>query len=146
MIREPRPEDIDAVFGLICELADFEKLSHQIDGTAEDLRRHVFETHACHLVVAEESDEIVGYAIYFFNFSTFRVRPGLYLEDIYVTPSKRGTGIGKELLSHLIAKAQSMGCGRVEWSVLDWNQRAIDFYLKMGAEILHEWRICRIVL
>jgi GNAT superfamily N-acetyltransferase len=146
VIREATLDDIPAVYGLVLELADYERLRHQVTGTAEDLGRHVFETGACRLLVTEVEGEVVGYALYFFNFSTFRMQPGLYLEDLYVTPTRRGQGLGKAMIERLIEIAKERGCGRVEWSVLDWNQPAIDFYQRMGAEVMPDWRICRISL
>ena len=95
-------------------------------------------------VVGEVEGCVVAFALYFTNFSTFLGRPGLYLEDLYVQPAHRGTGLGKALLRHLGALALQRGCGRFEWSVLDWNQRAIDFYEKMGADVMPDWRICRL--
>jgi GNAT superfamily N-acetyltransferase len=143
VIRTPNLEDIPAVFQLVKELAEYEKLAHQVTGNEEDLRRHVFDTGACKLLVTDVEGEIVGYALYFHNFSTFRMQPGIYLEDIYVTPAFRGKGYGKEMLRFLIELARESGYGRVEWSVLEWNRPAIEFYASMGAELLDDWRTCR---
>jgi GNAT superfamily N-acetyltransferase len=94
--------------------------------------------------VADGDNELVAFALFFTNFSTFLAKPGLYLEDLYVQPAYRGTGLGKALLEHLGALAVERGCGRFEWSVLDWNERAIAFYESVGATVLPDWRICRI--
>lgn len=146
MIRAPLPEDIPALYRLVLELAEYERLSDTVTGTEEDLRRHLFETAACRALVTEVEGEIVGYALFFTNFSTFRMQPGIYLEDIYVTPAFRGKGYGKAMLANLIEFARESGFGRVEWSVLEWNQPAIGFYRSLGAEVMEEWRICRFSL
>lgn len=146
MIRLPSPEDIPAVYQLVVELAEYERLRQDVTGTEADLYRQVFETGACKLIVTEEEGEIVGYAIFFQNFSTFRMQPGLYLEDVYVTPAYRGKGFGKAMLQYLVELAKESRYGRVEWSVLEWNQPAIDFYEAIGAEVSPDWRLCRISL
>lgn len=125
-------------------LAEFEKLSHAVTGTLEDFRHWVFEEPVVSCLVAAEDDQIVGYAIFFRNFSTFRVKPGIWLEDLFVVPEKRAQGIGKALLQAVIAEASERGYGRVEWSVLDWNEKAITFYESMGATVMPDWRICRV--
>jgi GNAT superfamily N-acetyltransferase len=140
---------VPAIVGLIRELAVFEGLEHLVVTTPESLLPHLFGTHpAAEVVVAEVLDpdgpRLVGFALYFSNFSTFLGRPGLYLEDLYVQPAFRGSGVGKQLLQHLGALAVSRGCGRFEWSVLDWNETAIRFYERMGATVMADWRICRI--
>lgn len=98
----------------------------------------------CRCIVAEDGHAVMGYAISFATFSTFRAQRGLWLEDIYVTPSHRGRGIGKAMLEYLIAEGRRLGLGRIEWSVLDWNQSAIDFYERLGARVMPDWRICRV--
>lgn len=134
-----------AVTGLIRELADFEQLSHLVQTTPEALQRHLFGARpAAEAVVAEVGGVVVGFALFFTNFSTFLAQPGLYLEDLYVQPAQRGRGIGQALLQHLGALAVERGCGRFEWSVLDWNADAIRFYERMGATVMPDWRICRI--
>ncbi len=144
-LRPATPADLQAIVGLIRELADFEKLTHLVVVTAESLHPHLFGLRpAAEAVVAEVQGQVVAFALFFTNFSTFLGQPGLYLEDLYVQPAHRGTGLGKALLSHLGALAVARGCGRFEWSVLDWNQRAIDFYQKMGATVMPDWRICRV--
>ena len=147
MIRTATSADVDRIFELICELAIFEKLEHKLVGTAEMLRAALFGDPATAWCVVYEVDGVVqAYALYYFTFSTFRVLPGIWLEDLYVTPTLRGQGIGRQLIDHLVEIAKARGHGRVEWSVLDWNVDAINFYKKIGAEILEDWRICRVSL
>jgi len=137
--------NLQAIVGLITELAVFEKLEHLVVVTPDSLHPHLFGSRpAAEAVVGEVEGRVVAFALFFTNFSTFLGRPGLYLEDLYVQPAHRGTGLGKALLSHLGALAVERDCGRFEWSVLDWNQRAIDFYEKMGATVMPDWRICRL--
>ena len=148
-LRAAEPRDVPALVGLISEQAAFEHLSHLLRLTPETLAPHLFgERPVVEAVVADaliDGDRrVVGFALYFTNFSTFLAQPGLYLEDLYVQPACRGAGIGKALLSHLGALAVARGYGRFEWSVLDWNENAIRFYEKMGATVMPEWRICRV--
>ena len=144
-LRPAAPADLTAIVGLIRELADFERLSHLVVVTPESLQPHLFgDKPAAEAVVAEVQGRVVAFALFFTNFSTFLGRPGLYLEDLYVQPAHRGTGLGKALLQHLGALAVERGCGRFEWSVLDWNENAIRFYEKMGATVMPDWRICRV--
>ena len=144
-LRPAEPRDVPAIAGLIAELAEFEQLSHLLRLTPETLAPHLFgERPVVEAVVAESGGQVVAFALFFTNFSTFLAQPGLYLEDLYVQPACRGAGIGKALLSHLGALAATRGYGRFEWSVLDWNENAIRFYEKMGATVMPEWRICRI--
>ncbi len=147
-LRAAEERDLPSIAALILELAEFERLAHLVQATPEKLRPHLFgERPAAECVVAETSGpagEVVAFALYFTNFSTFLARPGLYLEDLYVRPAQRGSGIGRALLEHLGALAVERGCGRFEWSVLDWNADAIAFYEGMGASLLPEWRFCRI--
>ena len=144
-LRPATPADLPAIVGLITELADFEGLTHLVVVTPESLHSHLFGPRpVAEAVVGEVDGSVVAFALFFTNFSTFLGQPGLYLEDLYVQPAHRGTGLGRALLSHLGALAVQRGCGRFEWSVLDWNQRAIDFYEKMGATVMPEWRICRV--
>ncbi len=144
-LRPAEPRDGPAIVGLIHELAEFEKLSHLCQASAESLAPHLFgDRPAAECVVGEVNAEVVAFALFFTNFSTFLAKPGLYLEDLYVQPAQRGTGLGKALLEHLGRLAAERGCGRFEWSVLDWNERAIRFYEGMGATVMPDWRICRI--
>jgi GNAT superfamily N-acetyltransferase len=145
MIRDATPVDVGAMLGLMRELAEYEKLTHLFVATQETLHDALFgERPAAEALVAERDGKIVGYALYFHNFSTFLSRRGLYLEDLYVQPELRGSGLGTALLRRVAAIAVERQCGRFEWSVLDWNQSAIDFYTKMGATVLPDWRIVRV--
>jgi GNAT superfamily N-acetyltransferase len=148
-LRTAVPADATAIVGLIRELAEFEKLSHLVVITPESLHQHLFGAKpVVEAVVAEVAangrKSVVGFALFFTNFSTFLGKPGLYLEDLYVQPTHRGTGLGKALLKHLGALAVQRDYGRFEWSVLDWNANAIAFYEKMGATVMPDWRICRV--
>jgi hypothetical protein len=156
-LRPASPADLPAIVGLIRDLAVYEKLEHLVVCTPESIAPHLFGPKpAAEVVVAETVAQVVaeaasaavatvvGFALFFTNFSTFLGRPGLYLEDLYVKPAQRGRGIGKALLAHLGALAVERGCGRFEWSVLDWNEPAIRFYERMGATLLPDWRICRV--
>jgi GNAT superfamily N-acetyltransferase len=144
-LRAAAPRDVPAIVGLIRELADFEQLGHLVQTTPEALELHLFgERPVAEAVVAESAGSVVAFALFFTNFSTFLARPGLYLEDLFVQPAHRGSGIGQALLEHLGALAVQRGCGRFEWSVLDWNENAIGFYQRMGATVMPDWRICRI--
>lgn len=152
-IRSAQPADVAALFHLIEALAAYEKLSHQVTGSPEALRSHLFgDRPFAEALVAEAQPTaggaagIVGMALFFYNYSTFLTRPGLYLEDLFVLPAYRGQGLGKGLLQAVIDRARSQQCGRVEWSVLDWNAPAIAFYEHMGATVLPDWRICRVLL
>lgn len=144
-LRGAELRDVSAIVQLIRELAEFERLTHLVQVTPEKLRPQLFgERPAAEAMVAERAGEVVGFALFFTNFSTFLAQPGLYLEDLYVKPAHRGTGIGKALLRRLAALAVERGHGRFEWSVLDWNADAIGFYQGMGATVMPEWRICRV--
>lgn len=145
-IRPATPADLPAVVGLITELARYEKLEHLVEVTPEQLGSQLFgQRPAAECVVVPDAEgRLVAFALFFHNFSTFLGRPGLYLEDLYVQPQCRGQGLGRALLRHLGALAVARGCGRFEWSVLDWNASAIRFYEAMGATLLPDWRICRV--
>ena len=149
-LRAAELRDVSAIVQLIRELAEFEKLAHLVQVTPEKLRPQLFgEKPAAEAMVAELGDgksggEVVAFALFYTNFSTFLAQPGLYLEDLYVKPEHRGRHIGKALLTRLAALAVERGCGRFEWSVLDWNQSAIRFYENVGATVLPDWRICRV--
>ena len=144
-LRAAEPRDMPAIVGLITELAVFEKLADQVVLSAADLQRHLFGARpAAEALIAESDGVAVGFALYFTTFSTFLGKPGLYLEDLFVQPAHRGAGIGKALLEHLGALAVERGYGRFEWSVLDWNEHAIRFYQRMGAQVMTEWQRCRI--
>jgi GNAT superfamily N-acetyltransferase len=147
-IRAAQPADVATILSLIRGLADYEKLSGEVVATEDQLRRSLFPAagHApdAYCILAEANGEAAGFALYFFNYSTFLAKPGLYLEDLFVRPEFRGRGLGKALLLHLAKLANARGCGRMEWSVLDWNQPAIDFYESLGAKRMKEWQICRL--
>ncbi len=143
-LRAADEPDVPVIFQLIGELADYERLRPQMVGAVDDLRRHLFgEPRYAHALMAEWDGAIAGFALYFFNYSTFLCRPGLYLEDLFVRPGYRGRGIGLGLLRCLEQRAREHGCGRLEWAVLDWNQPAIDFYRDFGAQALDGWTLYR---
>ncbi len=144
-IRPAQQADITVLHALIRALAEYERLTSQVVGTVEDLRRELFsERPLIEAVLAWEQESALGFALYFHNYSTFLARRGLYLEDLFVLSDARGRGIGKALMRHCARVAVQRACGRFEWSVLDWNQPAIDFYQSVGATLLPDWRICRL--
>jgi GNAT superfamily N-acetyltransferase len=140
-IRFATENDVSTIYKLICELAEFEKLSHQVTATEEGLRKSLFNSNhkKAEVLLAETEEIAVGFALFFFNYSTFLGKAGVYLEDLYVTPAHRSKGYGERILSHIAKIAVDQDCGRFEWSVLDWNKNAIRFYRKLGAEPLNEW-------
>ncbi len=144
-IRPATPDDTGLILTLIRELAEYEKLAHEVVATEEALRASLFSPrpHA-EVRIAELSGEPVGFALFFHNYSTFLARPGLYLEDLYVRPEARGQGVGRALLGELAHIAVDRGCGRFEWWVLDWNESAIRFYESLGAEAMDEWTVFRV--
>jgi GNAT superfamily N-acetyltransferase len=138
-------DDVPLILSLIKELAEFEKLSHMVVATEDMLREQLFgQRPAADVVIAREKNTPVGFALYFWNFSTFLAKPGLYLEDLFVRPAFRGKGYGRALLLHLARTAHGRGCGRFEWSVLDWNEHAIKFYESLGTVGMHEWKLYRV--
>ena len=138
-------EDLPLILSLIRELAEFERLLDQVTASEEQLRDSLFGARPyAEVVIAWMGEEATGFALFFHNYSTFLAKPGIYLEDLYVRPKFRGEGCGKLLLRHLAKLAVQRGCGRLEWSVLDWNQRAIDFYQSLGAKPLDEWTMYRV--
>jgi GNAT superfamily N-acetyltransferase len=144
-IRPAQPSDVAHIHAMIVELAVFEKLEHMVVATEELLHEGLFGPRpACEAIIGEEDGQVVTFALFFHNFSTFLTRKGLYLEDLYVKQSCRGKGYGRQMLVKLAQLAVERNCGRFEWSVLDWNTPAIDFYKGMGAELLPDWRICRV--
>lgn len=143
-IRDARPADAALIFDLIRELADYEKLSHAVDATPDMIAAALFgATPRLFCDIAEYDGEAAGLAIWFLNFSTFRGRHGIYLEDLFVRPHYRGKGLGKALMARLAARCVDAGYARFEWSVLDWNAPSIAFYQSIGAEVLPDWKICR---
>ena len=144
-IRSATREDAEAIFDLIKALAQYEWLTHQVTGSAEELASHLFGDRIyAEAIVTELENKIVGFALFFPNYSTFLTKPGIYLEDLFVLPEYRRRGIGKAMLGYLGKLAKDRGAGRLEWSVLDWNESAIAFYQQMGAKVLPDWRICRV--
>ena len=145
MIRSATPADVPSIARLIRALAEYEKLSHEVVLREEDLHQHLFGSRPyAEVVLAEEAGQVVGFALFFHNYSTFLARPGLYLEDLFVLPQYRGKGHGKALLSHLAKLAVERNCGRFEWAVLDWNTPAIEFYKSFGAVPQHDWTVFRV--
>ena len=144
ILRPAEPQDCAEIDRLIRELAEYEKLAHQMVGTPEGLHRALFGPRpACEAVMAERRGRAVGFALFFTTFSTFLCKPGLYLEDLFVEPQHRGAGIGKAMLRHMAALAVERGCGRFEWRVLDWNEPSIRFYESIGGKVLPEWQLVR---
>ncbi|SEB63239.1 hypothetical protein SAMN02787142_0075 [Burkholderia sp. WP9] len=144
-IRAATPADTSAIFALTYELAEFESLTHVFVATEEGLRDALFGARpSIEALVAESEGRIVGYALFFHNYSSFVGKRGLYLEDVYVQPSQRGSGLGTALIQRLAALAVERQCARFEWTVLDWNRQAISFYEKMGATVMPDWRVVRL--
>lgn len=144
-IRPATPKDVSVLFDLIFALAEYEKLTHAVTGSEGALKEHLFGSHPyVEAVIAEYEEKSVGFGLFFTNYSTFLTKPGIYLEDLFVLPDYRRKGIGKAILTHLAQLAVSRGYGRLEWSVLDWNESAIAFYERLGATVLPDWRICRV--
>ena len=137
--------DVPLILAFIRELADYERLSDQVSATESALTQTLFGEHpAAEVLIARDDGKPAGFALFFANYSTFLAKPGIYLEDLYVRPALRGKGIGKALLTRIAALAVARGCGRFEWSVLDWNQPAIGFYQRLGAEPMSEWTVFRL--
>jgi GNAT superfamily N-acetyltransferase len=144
-IRSATEDDVPLILTLINELADYERLSHEVVATEEALRDSLFgERRVAEALLGYLEDDPAGFALFFHNFSTFLGKPGIYLEDLYVRPEFRGAGVGKALLVHLAGLAKERGCGRLEWSVLDWNEPAIGFYRGIGASPVSGWTVYRV--
>jgi GNAT superfamily N-acetyltransferase len=144
-IRSASPADRDLVFAFIRDLADYEKMLDEVVTTADEVGRALFAPHPrVFCDIAEWEGKAAGFALWFYNFSTFRGRHGIYLEDLFVKPEFRGRGIGKALLAHLAKRAVAEGCARVEWWVLDWNEPSIKFYESLGAIPMEEWTVFRL--
>jgi GNAT superfamily N-acetyltransferase len=144
-IRAATPDDVPLIFALIGELAEYEKLTHEVVATEQQIRAALFGDRAvAEVVIASLDGTPVGFALFFPNYSTFLGRPGLYLEDLFVRPEARGFGAGRELLEYLARLTVERGWGRLEWRVLDWNEPSIAFYRKLGAEPLEDWTVFRV--
>ena len=144
-IRDAVASDVPQILALIRELADYERMPHEVKATEADLLRDGFSgTPRFFVAMAEWEGTPAGFALWFFNYSTWQGRPGIYLEDLFVRPSFRGRGIGKALLVHLARRALAEECGRFQWQVLDWNAPAIGFYETLGAKALKEWITMRV--
>ena len=144
-IRPASEEDVPLILSFIKELAEYERLSHEVSATEELLRFHLFgERREAEVVIGQHADEPAGFALFFHNFSTFLGRPGIYLEDLYVKPAFRGNGIGRTMLVYLAGLARERDCGRLEWSVLDWNKPAIGLYRGIGAVPMDDWTVYRV--
>jgi GNAT superfamily N-acetyltransferase len=144
-VRAAEDHEVALILSFIRELAQYERLAHEVVATEELLRRALFGPRRyAEVVFACVNGTAVGFALYFFSFSTFLGRPGLYLEDLFVRPAARGRGVGTVLLQWLATHALERGCGRLEWAVLDWNRDAIAFYLKLGAVFMDDWKACRV--
>ena len=144
-IRPGELKDVPLIAELIRGLARYEKLEHEITMTEEKLTAHLFgERRYAETLIAEDGGQPVGFALFFHSFSTFLAQPGLYLEDLFVVPARRGAGIGRALLERLAQVAVDRGCGRLEWAVLDWNKDAIRFYERLGAKPNSEWTVYRL--
>lgn len=143
-IRETEEEDCKLILSLIHEIAKYEKMENEVIATEESLMESIFKNNRAEAVILELDEEPVGYAIYFYNFSTFIGRSGLYLEDIFIKKEYRGRGIGKEVFKFLVKKAREEGCKRMEWSCLNWNEPSIKFYKSLGAVPMDEWTVYRL--
>ncbi len=145
-LRQAKPSDTPIILSLIKDLAKYEQLSDRVSASVEELEKALFDRQEAFVILAEVDHKVVGFALYFYNFSTFLAKKGLYLEDLYVIEEARKLGIGKALFQHCIHIAKTEGCGRMEWSVLDWNEPSIEFYLKQGAQAMNDWTVYRIEL
>lgn len=143
-IRPAGAKDVPAILSFICDLAEFEKLSHEVKATEESLRATLFGGRpVAEVLIAEWEGKPAGFALFFHSYSTFLAKPGIYLEDLFVRNEYRSLGIGEALLKELAKVAMERSCGRLEWSVLDWNERALKFYRSLGAKPMHEWTVQR---
>lgn len=143
-IRETDEKDCELILSLIKEIAEYEKMSNEVIATEETLREYIFKNNRAEVVILELDKNPIGYALFFYNFSTFVGRSGLYLEDIFIKKEYRGRGIGKEVFKFLAKKAREEGCKRMEWVCLDWNEPSINFYKSLGAVPMDEWTIYRL--
>lgn len=144
-LRDATPDDVPLILRFIRELAEYERMLPEVVASEATLHDSLFgERRSAEVVLAFRGETPVGFAVFFLNFSTFLGRPGLYLEDLYVRPEERSAGIGRRLLAHLARLAVERRCGRMEWSVLDWNSPAIGFYSRLGARAMDEWTVFRL--
>lgn len=143
-IRETSEEDCSLILSLIKEIAEYEKMSDEVIATEESLKESIFKNNRAEVVILELDEKAVGYALFFYNFSTFIGKSGLYLEDIFIKKEARGKGIGKEVFKFLVKKAREEGCKRMEWTCLNWNEPSIKFYKSLGAVPMDEWTIYRL--
>ena len=137
--RKAGEGDLHSVLYFIRELAEYEKMADEVTAAETLLRKWMFEQRVAECILAADGEKDVGFALYFYNFSTFQGKAGIYIEDLYVLPEFRGSGIGKTLISMIAEEAVKRGCGRVEWMCLDWNEPSIEFYRSIGAESLDDW-------
>jgi GNAT superfamily N-acetyltransferase len=145
IIRRARPDEAGLVLSLVRELAEYEKLLHEVEATEAMIGEALFGSNVrLYCDIAEWNGDVAGFAVWFNNFSTFSGRSGIYLEDLFVRPAQRGKGIGKALLSHLARECVANGWSRVQWAVLDWNAPSIEFYKSLGAVLMDEWTVCRV--
>jgi GNAT superfamily N-acetyltransferase len=145
VIREATPADVSAILSLIRGLAEYAKLLHEVVATEDGLREVLFgERRHAEVLLAESGTDVLGFALFFHSFSTFLGKPGIYVEDVFVWPEHRDKGIGRALFDHIARVARERDCGRIEWSVLDWNEPAIGFYERMGARPLDDWTMYRL--
>ena len=142
--RIAQKEDVGKILFFIKELAEYEKMADRVVATEELLNEWLFERKSAEVIFAMEDDREVGFALFFYNFSTFLGRAGVYLEDLFVLPHKRGLGYGKGLLKQLAKRAVAQNCGRLEWACLNWNKPSIDFYLSLNAEPMDDWKVYRL--
>jgi GNAT superfamily N-acetyltransferase len=145
LVRAASEADVPLILSFIKELAEYERLSHEVVATEEALQKWLFrERPVAEVAIRDDGDEPAGFALFFHSFSTFLGRPGIYLEDLYMRPEFRRRGVGRVLLTHLARLAKECGCGRLEWSVLDWNRPAIGFYEGLGASPVDRWTVYRV--
>lgn len=142
-IRKATENDIPTILHLISQLAIYEKLEHEVVATEETLKQTIFVQNYAEVIIGEEDGQPVGFALFFHNYSTFLSKPGIYLEDLFVEVEHRGKGYGKKLLAELARIAKERNCGRLEWSVLNWNTPSIEFYKSLGAKPMDEWTVYR---
>ena len=145
-LRKADREDVDLILQFIKGIAEYEKMLDEVKATPELLKEWLFDKNIAEVVFIMEEDREVGFVLYFYNFSTFVGRAGIYIEDLYVKPQYRGKGYGKALIKYLIEKAKREKLGRIEWTCLDWNQPSIDFYKSLGAKPMDEWTNFRLVI